>query len=81
MTDFTMTEHLMETSDVARAMGCNVKFVRRLLQSGLLPCIRFGRKNKVLYSRFVAFLHEYDGCDLYEALHEAERHHETTCSL
>ena len=52
MTDF-MTEHLMETSDVARAMGCNVKFVRRLLQSGLLPCIRFGRKNKVLYSRFV----------------------------
>ena len=81
MTDFTMTEHLMETSDVARAMGCNVKFVRRLLQSGLLPCIRFGRKNKVLYSRFVAFLHDYDGCDLYVALHVAERHRETSCSL
>lgn len=57
-------DELMSVPDVAKRIGTEPNFVRVLLNTGLLPCIRFGRYRRVRKFALNEFLKRYEGHDL-----------------
>lgn len=57
-------DELMSVPDVAKRLGTEPNFVRDLLNTGLLPCIRFGRYRRVRKFALNEFLKAHDNTDL-----------------
>lgn len=61
-------DRLLSVEEVAERLRTGKQFVRRLINTGLLPALSFRRNRRIRKVSLNKFLEEYDGKDLYEVL-------------
>lgn len=71
--DLTEGDRLITQKEVAARLGTNQTFVKRLLDTGLLPCIRFGRYARISVYVLTDFIREHQGEDLHSLVSIKER--------
>lgn len=59
-------DELLSVPDVTKRIGTEPNFVRDLLKTGLLPCIRFGRYKRIRKFALNEHLKQWEGLDLTE---------------
>lgn len=57
-------DSLLSIPEVAKLIGTNPNYVRKLIKSGVLPAISFGRLKRVRKFTLNEFLAKYDGGEL-----------------
>ena len=62
--DVTEGDRLITQKEAAARLGTNQAFVKRLLDTNLLPCIRFGRYARISVYALTEFIREHQGDDL-----------------
>lgn len=66
-------DYLMGTSEVAKRLGCNRNFVGALIDTQLLPALRFGNSKKVSCKALNKFIEDMQGLDLNELVKQAKK--------
>ena len=59
-------DYLLPTSEVARLLGCNLNFVKELIDAKMLVSLKFGRIYRIRKVSLNSFLEEFDGQNLVE---------------
>ena len=68
----------LSLKEVAERIRTSSSFISRLVDTGLLPCLRFRNNRRIRKFALNAFLEKHEGQDIYEVLEAAEaKHHET----
>ena len=62
--DVAEGDRLMSQKEAAERLGTNRAFIKRLLDTNLLPCIRFGRYARISVYALTEFIREHQGEDL-----------------
>ena len=62
----------LTVKEVSKELHVNVNYVYRLINAGLLPCLKLGAK-KVRVEALKEFLKKYEGQDIDAILEELER--------
>lgn len=70
--DVTEGDRLITQKEVAARLGTNQAFVKRLLDTNLLPCIRFGRYARISVYALTEFIREHQGDDLQKVVEDKE---------
>ena len=70
--DVTEGDRLMTQKEAAARLGTNQAFVKRLLDTNLLPCIRFGRYARISVYALTEFIREHQGDDLQRVVEDKE---------
>ena len=70
--DVTEGDRLMSQKEAAARLGTNQAFVKRLLDTNLLPCIRFGRYARISVYALTEFIREHQGDDLQRVVEDKE---------
>ncbi len=70
--DVAEGDRLMSQKEAAERLGTNQAFVKRLLDTNLLPCIRFGRYARISVYALTEFIREHQGEDLQKAVEDKE---------
>ena len=68
--DLSQGDRLITQKEVAERLGTSRGFVKKLLDSKLLPCIRFGRYARVSMFTLNKFIQQYQNHDLWEVVME-----------
>ena len=71
--DVTEGDRLMSQKEAAARLGTNQAFIKRLLDTNLLPCIRFGRYARISVYALTDFIREHQGEDLHSLVDVKER--------
>ena len=71
--DVTEGDRLMLQKEAAARLGTNQAFIKRLLDTRLLPCIRFGRYARISVYALTEFIREHQGEDLHNLVDVKER--------
>lgn len=71
--DVTEDDRLMSQKEAAARLGTNQAFIKRLLDTNLLPCIRFGRYARISVYALTDFIREHQGEDLHNLVDIKER--------
>ena len=58
-------DRLISVREVAARLGTNQTFVRKLIDTGLLPCIKFGRYKRISICVLSEFIRKHQGDDLH----------------
>lgn len=66
-------DRLLSLAEIAKRLGTNKTFASALVQSGALPCVKFGRTRRVSRITFQKFIQEHQGHDLYEVVKECKK--------
>ena len=72
--DVAEGDRLMSQKEAAERLGTNRAFIKRLLDTNLLPCIRFGRYARISVYAFTEFIREHQGEDLQKMVEDKELH-------
>lgn len=70
--DVTEGDRLMSQKEAAARLGTNQAFIKRLLDTNLLPCIRFGRYSRISVYALTEFIREHQGDDLQRVVEDKE---------
>ena len=70
--DVTEGDRLITQKEAAARLGTNQAFVKRLLDTNLLPCIRFGRYARISVYALTEFIREHQGEDLQKMVEDKE---------
>ncbi len=70
--DVTEGDRLMSQKEAADRLGTNQAFIKRLLDTNLLPCIRFGRYARISVYALTEFIREHQGDDLQRVVEDKE---------
>lgn len=70
--DVAEGDHLMSQKEAAERLGTNRAFIKRLLDTNLLPCIRFGRYARISVYALTEFIREHQGDDLQKVVEDKE---------
>ena len=70
--DVTEGDRLITQKEAAARLGTNQAFVKRLLDTNLLPCIRFGRYARISVYALTEFIREHQGDDLQRVVEDKE---------
>ena len=70
--DVTEGDRLITQKEAAARLGTNQAFVKRLLDTNLLPCIRFGRYARISIYALTEFIREHQGDDLQKVVEDKE---------
>lgn len=70
--DVTEGDRLMSQKEAAARLGTNQAFIKRLLDTNLLPCIRFGRYARISIYALTEFIREHQGDDLQRVVEDKE---------
>ena len=70
--DVTEGDRLITQKEAAARLGTNQAFVKRLLDTNLLPCIRFGRYARISVYALTEFIREHQGEDLHNTVDAKE---------
>lgn len=70
--DVAEGDRLMSQKEAAERLGTNRAFIKRLLDTNLLPCIRFGRYARISVYALTEFIREHQGEDLHKAVEDKE---------
>ena len=70
--DVTEGDRLITQKEAAARLGTNQAFVKRLLDTNLLPCIRFGRYARISVYALTEFIREHQGDDLQKVVEDKE---------
>ena len=70
--DVTEGDRLMSQKEAAARLGTNQAFIKRLLDTNLLPCIRFGRYARISVYALTEFIREHQGDDLQRVVEDKE---------
>ena len=70
--DVAEGDRLMSQKEAAARLGTNQAFVKRLLDTNLLPCIRFGRYARISVYALTEFIREHQGDDLQKVVEDKE---------
>ena len=70
--DVAEGDRLMSQKEAAERLGTNQAFIKRLLDTNLLPCIRFGRHARISVYALTEFIHEHQGEDLQKMVEDKE---------
>ena len=70
--DVTEGDRLITQKEAAARLGTNQAFVKRLLDTNLLPCIRFGRYARISVYALTEFIREHQGEDLQRVVEDKE---------
>ena len=65
-------DRLLSLTEVAERLRTSGTFIGRLVDVGLLPCLRFRKNRRIRKFALNEFLQRHEGEDLYEVLEEAE---------
>lgn len=65
-------DRLITPKEVAERLGTSRGFVKKLLDSKMLPCIRFGRYARVSMFTFNKFIQTYQGEDIWELVERSD---------
>ena len=58
-------DRLISVKEAATRLGTNQTFVRKLLDTGLLSCIKFGRYKRISICVLSEFIRKHQGDDLH----------------
>ncbi len=58
-------DRLISVREVAARLGTNQTFVRKLIDTGLLSCIKFGRYKRISIHVLTEFIRKHQGDNLY----------------
>ena len=72
--DVAEGDRLMSQKEAAERLGTNRAFIKRLLDTNLLPCIRFGRYARISVYALTDFIREHQGEDLQKMVEDKELH-------
>ena len=70
--DVTEGDRLITQKEAAARLGTNQAFIKRLLDTNLLPCIRFGRYARISVYALTEFIREHQGDDLQKVVEDKE---------
>ena len=70
--DVTEGDRLITQKEAAARLGTNQAFVKRLLDTNLLPCIRFDRYARISVYALTEFIREHQGDDLQRVVEDKE---------
>ena len=70
--DVAEGDRLMSQKEAAARLGTNQAFIKRLLDTNLLPCIRFGRYARISVYALTEFIREHQGDDLQRVVEDKE---------
>ena len=70
--DVTEGDRLISQKEAAARLGTNQAFIKRLLDTNLLPCIRFGRYARISVYALTEFIREHQGDDLQRVVEDKE---------
>ena len=70
--DVAEGDRLMSQKEAAERLGTNQAFIKRLLDTNLLPCIRFGRYARISVYALTEFIREHQGEDLQKMVEDKE---------
>ena len=70
--DVAEGDRLMSQKEAAERLGTNQAFIKRLLDTNLLPCIRFGRYARISVYTLTEFIREHQGDDLQRVVEDKE---------
>ena len=70
--DVTEGDRLITQKEAAARLGTNRAFIKRLLDTNLLPCIRFGRYARISVYALTEFIREHQGDDLQRVVEDKE---------
>lgn len=65
-------DRLLSLKEASERLRTSDVFISRLINAGLLPCLRFRKNRRVRKFALNEFLKKHEGEDLYEVLEEAE---------
>lgn len=68
----TEGDRLITQKEAAARLGTNQAFIKRLLDTKLLPCIRFGRYARISVHALTEFIREHQGDDLQRVVEDKE---------
>ena len=70
--DVAEGDRLMSQKEAAERLGTNRAFIKMLLDTNLLPCIRFGRYARISVYALTEFIREHQGDDLQKVVEDKE---------
>lgn len=70
--DVTEGDRLITQKEAAARLGTNQAFVKRLLDTNLLPCICFDRYARISVYALTEFIREHQGDDLQRVVEDKE---------
>ena len=70
--DVTEGDRLITQKEAAARLGTNQAFIKRLLDTNLLPCIRFGRYARISIYALTEFIREHQGDALQRVVEDKE---------
>lgn len=70
--DVAEGDRLITQKEAAARLGTNQAFIKRLLDTNLLPCIRFGRYARISVYALTEFIREHQGDDLQRVVEDKE---------
>ena len=70
--DVTEGDRLITQKEAAARLCTNQAFIKRLLDTNLLPCIRFGRYARISVYALTEFIREHQGDDLQRVVEDKE---------
>ena len=70
--DVAEGDRLITQKEAAARLGTNQAFIKRLLDTNLLPCIRFGRYSRISVYALTEFIREHQGDDLQRVVEDKE---------
>ena len=70
--DVTEGDRLITQKEAAARLGTNQAFIKRLLDTNLLPCIRFGRYARISVYALTEFIREHQGDGLQRVVEDKE---------
>lgn len=66
-------DRLISVREVATRLGTNQTFVRKLIDTGLLSCIKFGRYKRISICVLSEFIRKHQGYDLHTIVMDKEK--------
>ena len=79
--DVTEGDRLITQKEAAARLGTNQAFIKRLLDTNLLPCIRFGRYARISVYALTEFIREHQGDDLQRVVEDKELRMREKCKV
>ena len=63
--DVAEGDRLISQKEAAARLGTNQAFIKRLIDTSLLPCIQFGRHKRISIDVLTEFIREHQGDNLH----------------
>ena len=65
LVDVAEGDRLISQKEAAARLGTNQAFIKRLIDTSLLPCIQFGRHKRISIYVLTEFIREHQGDNLH----------------